>query len=84
MKEKIREILIDHEHDFQYGNESPRRDMAEAITVHVMEFIEWKDKNSTYDEEDGMYFTTTDEMMGIGSWLTLEAVYGFWLNNVKK
>ena len=52
--------------------------------MYPKEFILWKDENADYDEEDELYFTTTDEMMGIGTWLTFEAVFEYWKQNIRK
>jgi hypothetical protein len=59
--------------------------VAEATKeMYPKEFILWKDANADYDEEDELYFTTTDEMMGIGTWLTFEAVFEYWKQNIRK
>ena len=59
--------------------------VAEATKeMYPKEFILWKDENADYDEEDELYFTTTDEMMGIGTWLTFEIVFEYWKQNIRK
>ena len=80
MEENIFEIIKDHEHDFQYGVESPQRDIAKEISVHVKKFIKWKDNQDIikiYDDPD-VYINLDDYKL-----MSLDEVFKHWLDNVK-
>lgn len=85
MEEKILEIIKDHEHDFQYYFESPQRDIAEAITTHVMEFIEWKDEECTRlynpcDHNQRLWIINdSDGETKYG----VNGLFKYWWNNIK-
>ena len=73
MEEQILKILLK---DWRY----PVQKSSKDITAHVFEFIEWKDKNTYYDDEFDFNVYSINTDMGGG---TLEDIYEYWLNNIK-
>ena len=57
MEEKIYEIIKEHENDFEFGFDSPQRDIAKAILLFIKQeyypkkFIKWIN-TETIDNED--------------------------------
>ena len=74
MEEKILGIISKH---YQYpgGN----LETAKEITTHVMEFIEWKDDNTCYDDIYTIYSLNTT----CGTYC-IKTLYQYWLTNIKK
>jgi hypothetical protein len=54
---------------------------AEKITIHVLDFIEWKDNFTEFDTLKQRYEVMTETH--IIEWMTIGRVYRFWLKNVK-
>jgi hypothetical protein len=93
MKEQILAILkgginpvgdLSKVHIYNNTFEDMRTDEMKAteIEAHIKEFIEWKDLFTKFDLEN-MIYTVMIETHIIEE-MTLDGVYNYWLNNVKK
>jgi hypothetical protein len=56
--------------------------VAEKITDHFFEFIEWKDNFTEFDIDEQLYKAEIETH--IIDWMPLDHLYGFWLTNIKK
>jgi len=71
MEEQIHKILLDN---WKY----PTQISAKKITLHILEFIKWKDNDDTfhiYDDAETYVNINTKRLF------TLEKVYQYWINN---